>query len=101
MPTEALDPKTVIALDGYLEPNIPAIQHRHESFRKWKDTIEQHEGGYDNFTKGYLKFGFNIAPSGAVVYREWAPNPKEAYLIGDFSELACLFLHGNASKCYP
>ncbi|KAF8195617.1 glycoside hydrolase family 13 protein [Mycena galopus ATCC 62051] len=87
MPTEALDPKIVLKLDGYLEPNIPAIVHRHNVFRKWKETIEQHEGGYDNFTKGYLKFGLNIGSNGEVVYREWAPNAKEAYLIGDFNYL--------------
>ncbi|KAF5387839.1 hypothetical protein D9615_000605 [Tricholomella constricta] len=54
--------------------------------RKWKDTIEQSEGGYDSFTKGYLKFGFNVAKDGQVVYREWAPNATEANLIGDFNE---------------
>ncbi|KAJ7653473.1 glycoside hydrolase family 13 protein [Mycena rosella] len=86
MPAEALDPKIVLKLDGYLEPNVPAIVHRHDVFRKWKDTIDQYEGGYDNFTKGYLKFGLNVGPSGEVVYREWAPNAIEAYLIGDFSE---------------
>jgi len=86
MPTQALDPETVLKLDGYLKPNIPAILHRHERFRKWKETIEAHEGGYDEFTKGYLKFGFNIGKDGEVVYREWAPNAKEAYLIGEFSK---------------
>lgn len=87
MPAQPLDPKVVIQLDGYLEPNAPAIVYRHDIFRKWKDLIEQHEGGYDNFTKGYLKFGFNVTPNGQVVYREWAPNAVEASLIGDFSEL--------------
>jgi len=85
MPTAPLDPKAVIAIDGYLEPNIPSIEARHEKFRKWKDTIEQHEGGYENFTKGYLKFGFNVGANGEVVYREWAPNARSAHLIGDFS----------------
>jgi 1,4-alpha-glucan branching enzyme len=86
MSTLSLDPQTVLSIDGYLEPNIPAIMHRHEVFRKWKQTIDQHEGGYNDFTQGYLKFGFNVAKDAQVVYREWAPNPKEAYLIGDFSE---------------
>jgi len=88
MPTPTLDPETVMQLDGYLEPHIPAILHRHETYRKWKDTIEQLEGGFDLFTKGYLKFGFNVGNNGEVVYREWAPNAKEAYLIGDFSEIS-------------
>jgi 1,4-alpha-glucan branching enzyme len=86
MPAEALDPKIVLKNDGYLEPNIPAIVHRHDVFRKWKDTIDEYEGGYDNFTKGYLKFGLNVGSNGEVVYREWAPNAKEACLIGDFSK---------------
>lgn len=85
MPEPALDPKAVIAVDGYLEPNVPAIVARHDLFRKVKDAIFEHEGGYDNFTKGYLKFGFIIASNGEVVYREWAPNAQQAYLIGDFS----------------
>ncbi|GLB34035.1 putative carbohydrate-binding module 48 (Isoamylase N-terminal domain) [Lyophyllum shimeji] len=86
MPTAPLDPKVFLQLDGYLEPNASAIVKRYDEFRKWKDTIEQYEGGYDGFTKGYLKFGFNVAKDGAVVYREWAPNATEANLIGDFNE---------------
>ncbi|KAG5654624.1 alpha-1,4-glucan branching enzyme [Sphagnurus paluster] len=86
MPTPPLDPKVITEQDGYLEPDVPAIIARHEVFRKWKDTIEQFEGGYDNFTKGYLKFGFNFGKNGEVVYREWAPNVVEANLIGDFNQ---------------
>lgn len=86
MPTAPLDTQAVLQLDGYLEPNIPAIAARYDIFRKWKDTIDQLEGGYDNFTKGYLKFGINVDSKGQVIYREWAPNANQAYLIGDFSE---------------
>jgi 1,4-alpha-glucan branching enzyme len=88
MPTPMLDPETVLKIDGYLKPNVPAILHRHESFRRWKAVIDEHEGGYEYFTKGYLQFGFNVGNDGEVVYREWAPNAKEAYLIGEFSEIA-------------
>ncbi|KAG6880645.1 hypothetical protein C0992_003176, partial [Termitomyces sp. T32_za158] len=84
MPTPPIDPEKITELDSYLEPDVPNIVNRYNVFRKWKDTIEVHEGGYDKFTKGYEKFGFNVSKSGEVVYREWAPNAVEANLIGDF-----------------
>ncbi|KAK0499782.1 glycoside hydrolase family 13 protein [Armillaria luteobubalina] len=86
MPEERLSPENVLAIDGYLKPNVDQIVKRHDLFRKFKDDIEQHEGGYDSFTKGYLKFGLNVGSNGEVVYREWAPNAREAFLIGDFND---------------
>ncbi|KAJ3741505.1 glycoside hydrolase family 13 protein [Lentinula detonsa] len=86
MPTKPLDPKLITEIDGYLEPDVPNIIRRHDLFRQWKDNIDEHEGGYDSFTKGYLKFGLIVGSNGEVVYREWAPNVREANLIGDFNE---------------
>ena len=83
---QTLDTKPILELDGYLEPNIPAISHRWSLFKKWKDDIEKTEGGYDAFSQGYKKMGFVISPTGEITYREWAPNAKEAVLIGEFSE---------------
>jgi 1,4-alpha-glucan branching enzyme len=80
-----LDTDAVLELDGYLKPDIPNIARRYDLFRKWKDTINVTEGGYDSFTKGYEKFGLNANPDGSVTYREWAPNAIEAVLIGEFS----------------
>jgi 1,4-alpha-glucan branching enzyme len=85
MPAPPLDTAAVLELDGYLKPDINNIEHRYNEYRKWKDTIDEHEGGYESFTKGYLKFGLNVGKNGEVEYREWAPNATEAYLIGDFS----------------
>lgn len=81
-----LDTKPILELDGYLRPELPAISARYDVFEQWKTTIEKTEGGYDSFSKGYLKFGLNVGENQEVVYREWAPNVKEAYLIGDFSQ---------------
>jgi 1,4-alpha-glucan branching enzyme len=81
----ALDEKTILELDSWLEPFLPAINRRHQAFVKWKNTIQEHEGGYDSFTKGFLKFGLNVNEDASIVYREWAPNATEAVLIGDFS----------------
>lgn len=85
MPTPPLDRQTVLDVDPWLEPQVGAILHRHDLFRKWKDTIDDIEGGYDAFTKGYKKFGLNVLPDNSVTYREWAPNAVEAVLTGDFN----------------
>ena len=77
--------KTILELDPWLEPFVPAIANRYQSFIKWKNTIQEHEGGYDSFTKGYLKYGLNVNEDASLTYREWAPNAVEAVLIGDFS----------------
>lgn len=86
MATPAIDKKTVLDVDPWLVDHVPAIIDRHDSFRKWKDTIDSLEGGYDAFTKGYLKFGLNVQKDNSVIYREWAPNAIEAVLTGEFSE---------------
>lgn len=41
--------------------------------------------GYEEFTKGYKYYGFNILEDNSVMYREWAPNAVTASLVGDFS----------------
>jgi 1,4-alpha-glucan branching enzyme len=86
--TPDLDGKAVLALDPYLEPFVPAIEHRYNIFKEWKDKIQRTEGGYEEFTKGYKRLGFNVAEDGTVTYREWAPNASEAVLTGDFSEVS-------------
>ena len=85
MATEPIDRETVLAVDPWLEQHADHIVYRHSLFKKWKDTIDNVEGGYDTITKGYRKFGFNVSEDGTMTYREWAPNAKEAVLIGEFS----------------
>lgn len=85
MPTQQLEAQTILDVDGWIKDHVPAIIARHNAFRKVKDAIDQHEGGYDKFTRGYERFGFNVNAKNEVVYREWAPNAKEAYLIGEFN----------------
>ena len=85
MATDTFNPKSLLELDPWLEPFFGAIDHRYQLFKRWKETIVNTEGGYDQFTKGYLKFGLNVQPDNSVLCREWAPNAISAALTGDFS----------------
>ena len=80
-----LTEKGVVQLDPWLSPFKDALRSRYSQAQKWMKTINETEGGLDKFSRGYQRYGFNILPNGDIVYREWAPNAKEAFLIGDFS----------------
>ena len=75
----------VIQLDPWLEPFKDALKKRYSHAQQWIKTINDHEGGLDKFSKGFLRYGFNVQENGDIVYREWAPNATQAFLIGDFS----------------
>lgn len=79
------DGTALINLDPWLEPFKDVLRKRYSNYRKWADNILLHEGGYDEFTRGYERFGFNVQKNGDIVYREWAPNAATASLIGDFN----------------
>lgn len=57
---------------------------RYATFLKYDDMIKT-TLGYEEFTKGYEYYGFNILEDNSVMYREWAPNAVTASLVGDFS----------------
>ena len=61
------------------------INCRYAQYQKWVKDIEEHETGYEKFTRGFENFGLNVQQNGNIVYREWAPNVKDASLIGVFS----------------
>ncbi|CAG7942356.1 unnamed protein product [Penicillium salamii] len=75
----------VIGLDPWLEPHREVLKSRYQLVEKWAKDINDHEGGLDKFSKGYETFGLHAQPNGDVTYREWAPNAKEASLVGDYN----------------
>jgi 1,4-alpha-glucan branching enzyme len=68
--------------DPYLANYEHAIQHRLDLMREKLSFIDKNEGGFDQFTGS--KRGFVVTDS-KIIYTEWAPGAKEAYLIGDFN----------------
>ncbi|CAO3592610.1 unnamed protein product [Absidia cylindrospora] len=72
-------------LDPWLDPFKNDLRERYGFFEKWKKTIDESPGGFENFTKGYEYYGFNVDKDGSIVYREWAPNAVTASLVGEFN----------------
>ncbi|VBB83794.1 Putative Glycoside Hydrolase Family 13 [Podospora comata] len=75
----------VVALDPYLEPFKPALKRRFDKAQEWIKKIEKTEGGLDKFSKGADTFGIHQNDDGSIYYKEWAPNAKQAAVIGEFN----------------
>ena len=71
--------------DSWLEPFEGAIRGRHDH-ALWKISQLTHNGKQtlSQFASGHLYFGLHKLAKGWV-FREWAPNATEIYLIGDFN----------------
>ena len=74
----------IIENDPWLTPYKGAIEGRHDH-ALWRES--QLTGGkmsLKDFASGYLYYGLQRTENGWV-FREWAPNATEIFLIGDFS----------------
>ncbi|WOL17268.1 hypothetical protein Cni_G26057 [Canna indica] len=74
----------IFDVDPSLEKFKDHFNYRLKKFEETKSLIEKFEGSLEEFSQGYMKFGFNREQDG-IVYREWAPAAQEAQLIGDFN----------------
>ena len=72
-------------IDPWLSPFKESLKRRYSLAEKWIKTLDDHEGGLEKFSKGYERYGLHVQSNGDIVYREWAPNATQAFLIGDFS----------------
>lgn len=66
-------------------PHLTGDIIRYATFEKYDEQIKN-TIGYEEFTKGYEYYGFNVQEDNSVMYREWAPNAVTASLVGDFSK---------------
>lgn len=71
--------------DSWLEPFEDAIRGRHDH-ALWKigQLTKNGKQTLSQFASGHLYFGLHKLAKGWV-FREWAPNATEIYLIGDFN----------------
>lgn len=77
----------IVAHDPYLEPFEEAIRGRHEH-ALWKISQLTQNGkmSLSEFANGYNYFGLHKTSDDGWVFREWAPNATEIYLVGDFND---------------
>ena len=71
--------------DAYLEPYEDAIRGRHDHYL-WKLNQLSGNGRHSltDFANGHEYYGLHKLSKGWV-FREWAPNATEIYLVGDFN----------------
>ena len=72
--------------DPYLEPYENAIRGRHDhAVWKLNQLTRNGKTSLTDFASGYDYFGLHKTARGGWVFREWAPNATEIYLVGDFN----------------
>jgi 1,4-alpha-glucan branching enzyme len=72
--------------DPWLEPFEDAIRGRHEhALWKTDQLTQKGKKTLSDFATGHLYFGLHKLTRGWV-FREWAPNATDIYLVGDFND---------------
>ena len=75
----------IVKNDPWLKPFIRSIEDRNNRFlRKEKELTRNGKIGLSDFATGHLYFGLHKTTTGWV-FREWAPNATDIFLIGTFS----------------
>ncbi|MDD2602446.1 MAG: alpha amylase C-terminal domain-containing protein [Prevotella sp.] len=77
----------VVAHDPYLEPFEEAITGRY-NHALWKigQLTQNGKSTLSDFANGFDYFGLHKIANDGWVFREWAPNATNIYLLGDFNE---------------
>ncbi len=80
------EPLKLVKDDPWLQPSAQDVQDRHDRYLQKLKLIEQDFGSLDDFADGYKYLGLNFdTDRNGWVYREWAPQAKALYLMGDFN----------------
>ncbi|MFI4910032.1 MAG: alpha amylase C-terminal domain-containing protein [Sedimentisphaeraceae bacterium JB056] len=70
--------------DEYLKPFYSNIERRRDRIILTKKRFEKQAGSLKEFAGGHHYFGLHKSKDGWV-FREWAPNAKNIYIVGEFS----------------
>lgn len=75
----------IIDNDAWLAPYRPVIEGRWQRTMNKVKQLAGSVGDLENFANGHRWFGLHQKEIGWVM-REWMPNAKELYLVGDFND---------------
>jgi 1,4-alpha-glucan branching enzyme len=75
----------IVLNDPGLEPFSQQIIKRYKNTLKKEKELLHNVKTLSDFATGYMYFGLHRTQNGWI-FREWAPNAEEIYLIGDFSD---------------
>ena len=75
----------ILKKDPYLTPYREAIERRMLKIRDTVAGIKDRSGSISNFALGHLYFGQHRNEN-EWIFREWAPNATEIFLIGSFND---------------
>ena len=83
--------KMIYKSDPYLLPYKRAIDERHKRImdcrKKFLEASGQGEDGrLSAAINNHFYYGMHRTEDGGWVFREWAPNATEMYLVGDFND---------------
>ena len=70
--------------DPWLEPYADAIEGRHEDVVRKEAELTTHCNSLKDFANAHQYFGLH-RQGDWWVFREWAPNATQIFLVGDFS----------------
>lgn len=77
----------ILRNDPWLEPYAEAITGRHEDvIRKMEELTAETGGSLSQFANAYKYFGLHREKNGEWIFREYAPNATQIWLIGTFSD---------------
>lgn len=77
--------QNLFEIDPYLRNFETEIKRRYGCFSDLQRSIEQNEGGYDKFTRGYESFGIHRTSDNGIFMKEWAPGAEGVFLRGEFN----------------
>ncbi len=75
----------IVLNDPGLDPFSHQIAKRNKNALKKEKELLQNTKSLSDFATGYMYFGLHRTSTGWI-FREWAPNAEEIYMIGDFSD---------------